>query len=383
MRIRFTIKTLLILTTLIGIVAGYYLSVHARVSAERHALSQLRDRGIEVTPMQYRPTQSFRESIDWPWHSYNQTEIPCCCGLHLEIKPSPSAKKKKSAAFGDSLKQLKNCSRLRWVTFHSPVTADEIRYLEDLPHLSDVDLTEAGVGESLVDSLLQLKHLNWIQFDKNQISKSSFHRFNDAGIEVYHFGLTDHRLAANFIEHDELFRSVDPEQTELTMRVGRFNGKYHTAYNLDLTSRADYYTADLEDVSLNCELDVLEGNLDSLVGQSQPMSSKGCSFEADNHFELRGGIDSVSEMTYEVVERKGSRVRIKGIFNLDDSTSAKIDAWFQVKVVVFLDNEDPIDELETALKEVGLDIDEFTNPVFEKRFNLYRLAFKSDAVKPK
>lgn len=190
-----------------------------------------------------------------------------------------------------------------------------------------------------------------------------------------HYGLTDLTRESNFIEHDGISYLADIEKTELSVYlIG--TERYHFQYWLRLESRPDRYTQDIEKVRLSCQLDALHCKLGKLVGRKKSLSPKSPCMN-DHYLENRGAWMDVAELSYKIVSRQANTLRIQGVFKLDDSSEAKVDAFFPVrKISVFLLEDDTSKDGARILTEAGFDPRDFEEPIYNSEYRELEFRFK-------
>ena len=99
MRFRFKIRSLLVLTTLAGVIGAYYLSVQSGVKEEQRVLDEFKQQGIDLSVRNEPIVRDWswnciRQTINWPWHTMTGKDIPHCRGLILVVTDESADKKR-------------------------------------------------------------------------------------------------------------------------------------------------------------------------------------------------------------------------------------------------------------------------------------------------
>ena len=97
MRFRFKIRSLLVLTTLAGVIGAYYLSVQSGVKEEQRVLDEFKQQGIDLSVRNEPIVRDWswnciRQTINWPWHTMTGKDIPHCRGLTLVVTDESARK---------------------------------------------------------------------------------------------------------------------------------------------------------------------------------------------------------------------------------------------------------------------------------------------------
>ena len=377
MRFRFKIRSLLVLTTLAGVIGAYYLSVQSGVKEEQRVLDEFKQQGIDLSVRNEPIVRDWswnciRQTINWPWHTMTGKDIPHCRGLILVVTDESA---RKTGVPAELVTKLRSCTNLQWVNWDGLIDSKRIAILNKLPSLSEIYLGGATLEGDIVGTLLESKKWKCLSFGKHQLSVKSFERLIDAGIEVEHYGLTDLTRESNFIEYDGVSYLADIDKTELSVYLVDTE-RYHFQYWLRLESRPDRYTQDIEKVRLSCQLDALHCKLGKLVGRKKSLSPKSPCMN-DHYLENRGAWMDVAELSYKIVSRQANTLRIQGVFKLDDSSEAKVDAFFPVrKISVFLLEDDTSKDGARILTEAGFDPDHFEEPIYDSEYRELEFRFK-------
>ena len=204
MKLKFRIRTLLVVTAIAGAALAFLGHAWNDLHAENRFLLRLElagakvDATFEKIPKWYEDLGAFRRTIYWPlFQLYGEGIDTRCRSLAITFVDAHD----KPARCSESLTSLGNLKYLKQLQLGCHCSDVEFESLTQLRHLEKLGLSESNCGDSVVDFILGFEKLSTVRFGKNKISMQNFDRLTATQLFVLHEGLHDFQLDKQFLRY--------------------------------------------------------------------------------------------------------------------------------------------------------------------------------------
>ena len=351
MRIRFKIRTLLILTALFTLPACYYGMTVQSYYMEQAALDQLREDGWVGAAMKSKINEDrpgisgyAARAINYPFQLIFGSEHNWRC-THVDLDVIASG----------SIEDLKALKKLQF-----------------LKSINMSMLDEDVACDACIETFLKLKRLERIELFTRNISTESHQKLQDAGVEVRHYGIRDFPTK-NFMNYGGSNFRVDLKKSELF--VSLVAGELGPRFSIEIYT---YDALPILQVPAPCLrwLPWVKTSkpIPELIRTGGKISSNSKHDDGSNFYD--GIHQSVVHNSLKLISKSANHLRINWEFETDlDRQLGKVDVELPIEEVsVQVDQSGKVADAVTGAKELfskHFSLSDFAEPVWEEKRNMF------------
>jgi hypothetical protein len=324
---RFKLKTLLVATTLIAIVVAYYGHVTSEISSEKRTLKTLKENGA-ITSGKYgnfiaeSEVNRVKAFFDWPVYKFFDMDDVIVWRQGIVLKDA------------DYLRQLSNLKYLAKLNVETDFRAEDLAALRKLKHLRSIEfLGFAPIQNDQLDAIIKMKSLRIAKFGSDKLTVGQFEQLTNAGIIVFHTGLSDYRLKENYYAFLGKYYPLDLTRSELLITADR-NDQFRCSIRIN-TRDSSYTPSGLKFFpSFYSKPIPLANGWRKLVGtklefnlvpeEYDYISSPHSSSTSSSRFRI-------SDFKVEILSQVGNKFHVKWQFYTVDGNIGYVNAWLPMR----------------------------------------------------